>query len=75
MQSLAVFHELLNDNLKKVGFGTLTSVDDYVNLALGVIDGMIGVLPPNSILAYCKNNATSSYTQALLIRDNYIIVK
>jgi len=44
--------------MKKAGFGTFNSYADYLLLAQGVIEGMIDVLPSNSLLAFCKNNVT-----------------
>lgn len=61
MQSMSVGHNFINSKLKSVGLGSFNSYLDYVWLGVGVIEGMIDVLPSNSMLAFCKNNATLSY--------------
>ena len=44
---------------------------DYLYLGVGVIEGMIDVLPANSLLAFCKNNVTLSYDTYNLIANNF----
>lgn len=61
---------MINAHLKKVGFGTFNSYMDYVWLGVGIVEGMIDVLPSNSLLAYCKNNVTLSHTTYTLITNN-----
>lgn len=60
MESISAVHSLINDNLKKVGFGTFSTYMDYIWAGVGAVEGMIDVLPSNSLLSYCKNNVTKS---------------
>jgi hypothetical protein len=73
MQGLSLAHNFINDNLKKVGFGTFSSYYDYVMLGVGIVEGMIDVLPSNSLLAFCKNNVTLSYTTYYQITNNFTV--
>lgn len=71
MLGLSMVHNAINDNLKKVGMGTFSSYTDYLYLGVGAIEGMIDVLPSNSLLAFCKNNITLSYNTYFLIANNF----
>jgi hypothetical protein len=70
MQSLSVAHDFINYNLRKVGLGTFSSYLDYLLLGVGVVEGMIDVLPTNSLLAFCKNNVTLAQSTYYLITNN-----
>ena len=43
---------------------------DYLWLGVGVVEGMIDVLPSNSLLAFCKNNVTQAYSTYGLLQNN-----
>lgn len=46
------------------------SVDTW-DLAWGVVEGSVNVLPEDSMIAYCKGNATEIYPKALEIYDEF----
>lgn len=71
MQGISLFHSFINSFLKKVGIGSLDDVYDYLYLGLGLMEGMIDVLPADNMLAYCKNNATASYDNFFRMKNNY----
>ena len=60
MESISAVNDFVNSGLKKVGLGSISSYEDYINLGVSVIEGMIDVLPSNSLLAFCKNNVTAT---------------